>query len=90
MANAKRDNNFIPTFIVALDSDGLTIVPVRVVPSTHALQVSDGATGTNRGPTNALRDENNVPVAMGVSSVDLTTPVVAYGNSSGKLLIQST
>lgn len=89
MTNAKRDQNSIPTLIVGLESDGVTIVRVGVNPSNHGLIVSDASTGSNHGPTNALRDENSVPVAMGVSSADGVTPVVIYGTASGALLIDS-
>lgn len=88
--NASRDNNFKPTLITALNTDGKTIVPICASPTTHVLCVSDGTTGSDFGPTNAVRDSNNVPVAMGVSSSDFSTPVVIYGDSNNNILIQST
>lgn len=88
--NAARDNNNVPTKILALDTDGKTIVRLVVDPVTHKIKVNNGTTGSNHGPTNALRDENFVPVLIGVSSSDFITPVVAYGDVTGALKIQST
>lgn len=90
MSNASRDNNFVPTKIAVLNTDGSTIVPLRVNPTTHALNVSDGTTGTDHGPTNAARDQNFVPTLIGVSSADFKTPVVVYADVNGKLLTKST
>ena len=47
------------------------------------------STGSDHGPTNALRDENNVPTLMAVSSADGVTPVVVYADSNGNLLIDN-
>lgn len=88
--NAQRDNNNVPTLILALNTDGKTIVLATVNPTTHALKISDGITGSNHGPADTLRDENFVTVAMGVSSSDFKTPVVAYGDVNGVLMTQST
>lgn len=89
MANAKRDENNVPTLIAGLNTNGSTIVRVKANPSNHGLKVSDDTTGTDHGPANALRDENSVPVIMAVSSADGVTPVVVYADSSGNLLIDS-
>jgi hypothetical protein len=87
--NAKRDQNGIPTLIAALNTDGTTIVNVRVNPTNHGLKVNDDTTGSDFGPVNALRDENSVCIGMGVSSADLVTPVPIYATSAGSLLINS-
>jgi hypothetical protein len=89
MANAKRDDNNVPTALGALETDGATIVPIVVNASNHSLTVDDNTTGTDYGPTNALRDDNNVPVLMAVSSADGVTPVVVYAKANGKILIDS-
>lgn len=88
--NAVKDQNNINSLIVALNTDGKTIQRIKVNPSNHAVKISDGATGSDYGPTNALRDDNDVPILMAVSSVDGKTPVAVYGDSNGNLLIQST
>ncbi len=90
MADAKRDSNFIPTLLGGLNTDGTTLVRVKVNPANHGLKVVDDTTGTDHGPTAAPRDSNFVPAMMAVSSVDGVTPVVVYADSSGNLLIDST
>ena len=91
MTNAPRDNNQVPTLIVASNDDGNTLVNVKVNPSTHIVQADDNNTGSDLSGDNALRDSNSVPIAIGVSSVDGVTPVPVYGiPSSGKILIKST
>lgn len=89
MTNASRDQNFVPTMLGVLSTNGAVVVPIRVTPSNHVLHVSDGNTGNDHGPKNALRDENNVPTFLGVSSSDFSTPVAVYSDGNGKLLIQS-
>jgi len=90
MANAKKDNNGISTLLGVLDTNGSTLVRVKVnASSNNALQVSNGSTGTDRGPSIAPRDENFVPALIAVSSVDGVTPVVVYADTNGKLLINS-
>lgn len=90
MANAKLDQNSVATVTAGLDSDGRTIVLVQANATNHGLMVSDGTTGTDRGPVNDLRDENSRPALMAVSSVDGVTPVVVYATSTGMLLIKTT
>jgi hypothetical protein len=88
MTNAQRDENSHPTMICALNTDGVSIVRVKVTPG-HKLKIDDDTTGTDNGRLPALRDENSVPIFMGVSSVDGVTPVPIYANSSGELLVDS-
>ena len=92
MSNAKRDENNVPTLIAVLDSDGSTIVPVKVDVSgaTPLLEVDDNTTGSDNGPgPRALRDENFATTLIGVSSVDGVTPVAVYADADGNLLIDS-
>lgn len=89
MADAKRDENSIPTLTGISNVDGETIVLVKVNPDSHILQVSDGGGGSDLSGDIAKRDNNMVPVAMGVSSVDGITPVPIYMNASGELLIDN-
>jgi hypothetical protein len=90
MTNAKRDENNVPGILAVLNSDGQTVVPVEINPTTHALSVDNNTTGADNGPSYALRDENNVPTLLAVSSVDGVTPVALYVDSDGKLLIDET
>lgn len=87
--NAYRDENGVPTLISVLNTDGRTIGRILADPTTHRLNISNGTTGTNHGPTNGARDENGVVAFMAVSSVDGFTPVVVYRDSNGNLLTQS-
>lgn len=89
MANASRDENEVTTLLGALQSDGVTIVPVTADPTSHSLSVDDNTTGTDFGVPNAPRDENHIPVLVAVSSADGVTPVIVYATSDGKLLIDS-
>lgn len=89
MANAKRDQNNVPTLLGVLDTNGTTLVRVKVNPTNHGLEIDDDTTGTDHGPTNAPRDENFVTALIGVSSADGTTPVAVYADSDGNLLIDS-
>lgn len=89
MANASRDENNVPTMLGTLNTDGVTVVPVKANPTTHALEIVDGNTGTNYGDGQASRDENFVPVLLAVSSVDGVTPVPVYVDVNGNLLVDS-
>ncbi len=89
MADAPRDSNQIPALLGVLNTNGLTVVPILADPTSHALKVSDGSTGSDNGPTNAKRDQNQVTTLVATSSVDGKTPVVVYADASGNLLIDS-
>ena len=86
--NAQKDDNSVSTLIAVLD-DGATIVPIMADSTSNRLKVSDGTSGSDNGPTNALKDGNNVSSLMAVSSVDFVTPVVVYADANGHLLIKS-
>lgn len=87
MSNASIDENGVRSLLGILDTNGSTITPIKANPIRHSLLVSNGTAGTDIGPTNAGRDENDQPTLMGVSNADGITPVVIYSNSSGKLLV---
>ena len=91
MANAKKDENNVPTLICALNTDGVTPVLVQANPTNHGLKISDASTGSDNGNNsgNAMKDENGVPVLTAVSSVDGTSIIEVYANSSGMILIDS-
>ena len=90
MANAKRDGNNQPTLLCVSSANGSTLVNVQVNPANNAISASDASTGSDFGPTRALRDENFVTTLIGVSSVDGVTPVAVYADNTGKLLIDHT
>ena len=90
MTNAKRDGNDKPAILAVLNTDGTTVVPVEINPTTHGLSVDNASTGTDQGPERALRDENFVPTMLALSDADGVTPVALYVDSNGKLLIDET
>ena len=93
MVNAKHDENARPTMIAISSTDGVTIEPVKADPTTHALHISDGTTGSDLGNNsgNALLDENGVSVLMAESSAGDGSLVELYINdATGRLLVKST
>jgi hypothetical protein len=90
MSRAYHDQNHVPTLLGALNTDGVTPVPIEVTASLNALNVSNGVSGTDYGTINAQRDINRVPILIGVSAADGVTPVEVYADSSGNLLVRST
>lgn len=74
--------------IGVLNTDGATVTRVKATPSTHALDISDGTTGSDLGSARAARDENGETTLM--ASDTNGTKIPLYVNSSGALLIQST
>jgi hypothetical protein len=89
MADAKTDNNGVKTALGTLDSDGKTPICIKVNPANNALKVLDNTTGTASTSTIAIKDNNGVPVLMGVSSADMTTLIPLAVDNNGNLLIQS-
>lgn len=87
--SAPRDANGKTTLICASSADGITPVAVKADPSTHALAMSDGTTGTDHGVPAAKRDANFIPVLLATSSADGKTPVEVYADASGDLLVDS-
>ena len=88
MANAKHDENHVPTLTATLSTDGTTIVPIKVS-AANKLKISDAMTGSDHGPTNAPHDQNHVPALMALSSADGVTPVAVYADANGNLLVDS-
>lgn len=76
--------------LAMLNTDGTTIKNVVADPTAHTLDILDGTTGTDHGPTVSRHDNNHVPVGVAVSNADGKTPVVLYADSTGALLVQST
>lgn len=89
MSDASRDQNNVATLLGTLNSDGRTIIPIKVSTTTHGIKTSDASTGSDNGPSIAPRDNNFIPALIAVSEVDGITPVVVYADSNGNLLIDS-
>lgn len=84
-----RDNNGIPTMLGTLNTDGQTVVSVKVNPTNNALKIDDNTTGTSFASSTSQRDANRVTALWGVSSADGVTPVYIATDSNGNLLIDS-
>lgn len=56
MANAERDDNFVPTLLAVSSADGTTPVPVYANPTTHRLltDAGSGVTGPGLSTDNAI------------------------------------
>ena len=89
MSTSSLDQNSARSLTCASSSNGSSVIRVLADPTTHRLKASDSTTGTDYGPTDALRDENDRPTLLAVSSADGVTPVVVYADSNGVLLIDS-
>lgn len=90
MTNAAIDENGVRSVTGTLQSDGQTIVRLKINPTTGRGQMVDGTSGSASTRKNAPRDENEHPAWIGVSSVDGVTPVPVAFDSNGNILIQST
>lgn len=89
MSNAAIDANSQQSMTARLNTDGTTVVRLKASPTLHALEISDGTTGSDNGGTSAATDENDRPTLFAVSSTDGKTLVALYADSVGELLINS-
>lgn len=87
-ANSYHDGNGVHT-LVAVETDGVTLINVLADATFHTLNASDGTTGSNNGPTVSRHDENHIPILMATSSADGKTPIAIYANTLGDLLTDS-
>lgn len=87
MAEAKRDENHVPTMIGVSKNDGATVLPIYADAADHRIIVSDGLAGADLGPLNAKKDENRVSTLMAVSAVDGVTPVPLYVDPTDNSLL---
>lgn len=91
MTNASKDQNYVSTMIASQNNSSVLPSTLQADPTSHGLAISDGTTGSDFGPKNAARDQNDVPCIMAVSSVDGITPVALYVDAiTNALLTQST
>lgn len=91
MTNAGIDQNGKSTILGTLNSDGVTIVPIKANPTNHGLKIDDNTTGSDAGNNlgNANIDENGKPVLTALSSAGDGTIVEVYTDVNGNLLINS-
>lgn len=83
------DENRIPGIKAVLNTDGSTVVNIKSNATYSSLMTTNATTGSDNGPTIALRDTDRRTTLVAVSAVDGVTPVVLYTDSNGKLLINS-
>lgn len=87
---ASIDQNNVKTILGTSNTDGFTPIRITADPTTHALHVGDGDTGSDLSGDVDYRDENFRPDLLAVSNTDGVTPTVVYSESSdGALLINS-
>lgn len=84
-----RDNNYVPALLGTLNTDGNTVVAVKVNPSNNSLKVVDNTTGSSFTSTTSQRDANRVTSIWATSSADGITPIYVATDSNGNLLIDS-
>lgn len=91
MANAKRDENDMPTALGVSSSNSITTTLLRVDPVTNYLLVQNF--GDSLSVVSASRvkiDQNDQKTKYGISSVDGTTLIPIRTDSNGRLLISYT
>lgn len=85
--SSPKDNNYIPTSLALLNTDGETSVAITADPSTHFLDVDDNTSGSDNGGSYSKRDENYTTT---MTATDANGDIIAlYADSDGKLLIDS-
>lgn len=82
-----QDNNFVPVKMGILYTDGVTPVPIAIDAGGN-MKVDTANTIAFTPEDVARRDENHVPVWMGVSSVD-GTPMPIYVTAAGAVLVDT-
>ena len=60
MGLASKDANSVATIIGVLNSDGKTVIPVEADATSHGIMIDDDVTGSDNGPTVAIKDVNSV------------------------------
>lgn len=90
MAVAKKDDNGFPTIIGISCVDGVTPVKVQFNPSNGGMKI-DGITVISFVPSSIqanMHDDNDYPIAKGVSSSDRKTVFPWYVNpATGAVLV---
>jgi len=87
MAQASRDQNHVTTALGVSSTDGVTPIRFRVDPATNRLLVELAAvsSGGSANASPAKRDQNHVPVCLGVDSNGVVRPIAT--DSDGYLLV---
>lgn len=97
MAQARRDDNFVPTLLGVSSSDGSTPIPVYADPTTHRLLVDatgglnfqrDVSTSTNNQTTFVPSQTVVTDVYMSVNGA-IQTPSTDYSIVGGSYVLNS-
>ena len=81
MANAKKDDNRVPSALAVGDDADAALEPLRVAPANSRLLIDVTVVATNgitgSWPTRSPRDNNRIPIAMAVTddSAEDVTPL---------------
>ena len=85
MSNAPKDQNFVRSKLAVLNTDGVTLIPIKVNELTGAMKVNTTDTISFVMSPISPKDENFKTCLMWVGTNGLTYPWVA--NASGEVLI---
>jgi len=85
---APIDSNFVKGKLGTWCVDGITPIPIAINPATGGVMYDEVSIISFTPNPVAKRDQNHVPVLMGVSSVDGTL-VPIYVNAAGAILIDT-
>ena len=87
MSNALKDQNFVSSALGVLNTNGTTLVRIKINESNGGMKVNTTDTISFTMTPIAPRDDNRVACLMWTGSDGLTYPWVV--NSSGEVLIDS-
>lgn len=88
MVTSKTDNNGVATAFGVLNTDGETVTLLRANPTSHALDVSDGSSGSDIGRDTSKHDDD---MRTSMCATDASGNIIPlWLNSSNQLLIKST
>lgn len=92
MTNAKQDENYIKSQLGVLFTDGTTLIPIAIDPSSGAIKLntSSQVSAEVLALVKANKDENYETAMKGVSSADGTTVLPVFVDSSGAVLASVT
>ena len=91
MASSPRDDNRVSAIMLTSSVDGITPISVYINPTTKAVKIENGISGSSLPFVNAERDDDRIPTLWATSSGDGVTIIPVYGNpTTNALLTQST
>lgn len=85
MAEAKRDQNYVPTLIGVSSDDGITPVNVYVDPVTHRMYVDATGGGGSGTVTDITSNDNSITITNPTTTPDLSvafSPLVTVANEA--------